>query len=135
MDRKRMSLTVISTAVMFLAITFITANSSTSNAPLYAFRMEQMSDRMNFLPTERNNFAYTAEKGYNLDYDVLGCCIGVEPLGTWPGGTCWIDTCPNTCWPNTCSETCSTCEGPLCKPTVGNTCWTCPNYTCHACVP
>ncbi|MBU7028262.1 MAG: hypothetical protein HXS48_15120 [Theionarchaea archaeon] len=150
MDRKKVSLAVISVAVAFLALTAVTASSWTLNTPLYIFRMQQQSSRMNFLPYEKNGFTYTAEKGYNLSCDAVGCC-GAEPLEpptNWETcssceSTCWSTcpatcpaTCPNTCvdtCPDTCEPTCwSTCEEPTCWNTCGAACPTspvkCPTY-------
>ncbi|MBU7026897.1 MAG: hypothetical protein HXS48_08140 [Theionarchaea archaeon] len=51
MNRKKVSIAVVSMAVAFLAVTCVTASPRTSNTPLYTFRMEQASSEMNFLPT------------------------------------------------------------------------------------
>ena len=71
MNRKqKMYSTVISIAAVFLAVAFVTADSSFLNTPLYTFRMEKVSSEMNFLPTEVHTFVYTAEKGSTLEYSV-----------------------------------------------------------------
>jgi hypothetical protein len=136
--KKKMLIAVISIAIVSLAITTVTASLSTSNTPLYTFRMEQSSSKMNFLPTEMNTFTYTTENGYGLNYDILGCC-GAEPLIMTYQYTCeFYPTC-ETC--NTCStcSTCSTCGGWTCDPTgcqitcgssCGGTCSTCEE-TCE----
>ncbi|MBU7025511.1 MAG: hypothetical protein HXS48_01115 [Theionarchaea archaeon] len=125
MDRKMMVIAAISVAVASLAITAVTASPWASDTPLYTFRMEQASSKMNFLPTEMNQFTYTAENGYTLDYEVVGYCSDVKPLdtGVW---TCYYSTCGGpTCW-LTCPASCyGTCNDPTC----GSTCVTCP-WTC-----
>ena len=133
MDRK-MSLVVISGVLGVLAVTCAMASPWT-NTPLYAVRMEQASNKMNFLPTTMNGFIYTAKQGYNLDYEIAGCC-SVEPLSDKPtspqhickwtdpystcsGYTCWL-SCGGTC--ETCAVTCPSTCNPTC---TGSTCITC----------
>lgn len=137
MDRKKVSLAVLSIAIGSLAVAYVAASSQILNTPLYTFRMEQQSSEMNFLPTEMNTFTYTAERGCNLTYGVVGWC-GVNPLSTSPASTCnpsCFDTCEDTCeWTcfDTCGRTCpSTCDDPTCVLfTCGITHWeTCPS-TC-----
>lgn len=132
---KKMLLTVISTIVALLAVTFVTASPWTANTPLYAVRMEQASSKMNFLPTEMNGFTYTSEKGYEISCDVTICpnvepssdkptsaqnpCKWTDPYSTCSGYTCWLScggtcetcavTCPNTCNPTCTGSTCITC--------------------------
>jgi len=152
-DRKEMSIIVVIVVVVFLAVTAVTARSSLSSTPLYTVRMEQRSSKMNFLPTPVNEFTYTTEKGYVLNYEVcVGHYCSAAPLGkcTQYSTTC-INTCPNTCV-NTCPDTCdgytcddtscqNTCEGPTCEWTCGNptcdpTCedpWTCMLSSCDMC--
>ena len=122
-------------AIALLAVT-VTASPWSSNTPLYTYRMEQVSSKMNFLPTEQSIFAYTTEKGCTVDYTVLGSGH-IQPAEklttrTCEGETC-EDTCPNTCsgatCPNTCDQytcevcvtlsTCVTCDGPTCAPPCG----------------
>lgn len=135
MDRKKMVIAVISASLALLAAACVTASSQTKNTPLYTVRMEQASSKMNYLPTVMNSFTYTAEKGYELDYDVLGCCdaklFDVPTASTCEGGTCGEETCLYTCW-----ETCSTCYG-TCPVTCPNTCEnTCEGLTCEGtCYP
>jgi hypothetical protein len=143
-----------------LAVTFLSASSLAANTPLYTVRMEQASSKMHFLPIEVNGFTYTTEKGYHLNYDVMGYC-GVEPLSTGKTcdpETCEIETCdeptcPWSCWqtcPYTCSPTCPqtcpyTCDDPTCitcEPTCNEpscwetSCWeTCEQLTCIVCIP
>lgn len=117
MERKRAILIAISATAALLAVTCVTASPWTQNTPLYTYRMEQASSRMNFLPAPMNNLTYTTEKGYILNCEVTECYNGVEPLNTVPvisceGHTCYI-TCDRTCT-NTCDKTCG-----------GNTCDTC----------
>ena len=59
-------------AALALAVTCVTASTSLCNTPLYTFRIEQASSKMNFLPTAMNEFTSTTEKGYNLTYDTFG---------------------------------------------------------------
>lgn len=61
-----MVIAVISVAIASLVITYVAASTGTSYTPLYTFRMEQASSKMNFLPTEVNEFIYGAEKGHTL---------------------------------------------------------------------
>ena len=98
-------------ALVSVAITAVTA-SSWVNTPLYTVRMEQVSNNMHFLPTEVNDFTYTAENGCNVTYDVSAYCdanaSGID-VQTYSGGdTCWLYyTCPFTCINNiTCYWTC-----------------------------
>lgn len=118
MDRK-MSLAVTSVAVVLLVATTVTASPSRINTPLFTFRMEQSSSKMNFLPTEMNTFTYTTESGYGLNSDILGCC-GADPLIMTFQYTCeFYDTC-ETCI-STCAYTCNpTCTSP----------WTCYKSGC-----
>jgi hypothetical protein len=148
---------LVTSAVVTVAA--VTCESSTT--PLYTFRMEQASNKMNFLPTPVNTITYSAMGGSILNYAGSGCCTAA-PLGTAETCegcstieiTCYMcpdtwwstcgDTCPNTCW-NTCTYTCwSTCPS-TCGSTCPNTCYnTCPNtcyntceytceYTCEGC--
>lgn len=139
---------VIGIGIMCAAL--MTATTS-PHTPLYTVRMEQESNKMNFLPTEVNQFTYTAENGCTVLYEVSLC--GVHPLeeptvpetcpNTCDDETCYGPTCPetscNTC--STCSSTCNTCTQPTCETceetcpytcsTCSSTCWnTCSGYTC-----
>jgi hypothetical protein len=133
MNRKKMLIAVTNMALVFLVATFVTAHPSTSNTPLYTLRMEQASSRMNFLPTTMNNFTYITEQGYEANYDVLGCCGGIEPLdtGVW---TCYYSTCGGpTCW-LTCPASCyGTCYDPTCPATCPYTCGYSCGGTCYTC--
>lgn len=130
MDRKKV-LIVVASIVASLAITTVTARSLTWNTPLYTLRMEQQSNKMNFLPTEMNEFVYSAEHGYNLTYEVLEYCSAeplVETVGTCsstcPYVSCAVGTC-STCGGNTCDDT-------SCQPSCWYTCWeTCDDWTCN----
>lgn len=138
--QKLMSYIMVSAALVLLAVTAVTASSwRLSHTPLHTVRMEQASSEMNFLPTAMNNFAYTSERGYGLNYDVAGYCNSAVPLDTGGAPTCEVSCDPclntecNTCW-STCVSTCSTCVS-TCSNTCVSTCrtcvYTCP-YTCAA---
>ena len=147
MDRKKALLIVAGAAITLLAITAVTASPRLSSTPLYTFRMEQASSNMNFLPTEQNQFVYTAESGYSLNYPInCSCCGGPVPLKpltcntcdeqmceepTECFGTCY-STCPGTCGTTCQGSTCDTCSGDTCDATsCQNTCSTCNQYTCY----
>lgn len=133
---------VLSTASVLLVATTIMASSWTQNTPLYAFRMQQMSSEMNFLPTAVSGFVYTAYGGCILNCDALGehcstgyggvpadesveeACQGPETLNG--GETCSYticSTCENTCITCAGQETCD--GGPTCELTCPRTCLTC----------
>jgi hypothetical protein len=96
---------------------------------LYTVRMEQASNKMNFLPTAVNEFTLAAEKGYQLDYDSAGYCT-VQPLKP----PTEVETCPETCDGETCGNTCPlTCNDPTCPATCSVTCDTCTQPTCETC--
>ncbi len=159
--KQKMVIVVASAAVVLLAATCVTARSETQNTPLYTVRMEQASSKMNFLPTVKNDFTYSAEKGCTLNCSVAKYC-GAEPLvtahsDTWC--TCWpqcetteytcesdptclltCNTCINPTCPYTCPYTCdgATCTTPTCDITCPNTCgtcqgqgWTCDDTSCQ----
>ena len=115
-----MSFAVMSIVAVFLVASFVTAGSLMAESPLFNFRMEQASSKMNFSPGTGNGFTYTTQNGYILNCNVGNCCgKGIVLLGT-------DATCFPTCL-STCIVTCETCEG---QPTCGSTCTpTCP-YTC-----
>ncbi|MGD2249683.1 MAG: hypothetical protein PVF58_14845 [Candidatus Methanofastidiosia archaeon] len=123
---KKVVLAGFSVVVTLIMVTGVYASDMLSSTPLYMVRMEQQSNDMNFLPTEINEFTYSAETGYTITYNAGFC--GASPLG--PAPTCeqnpcqWtVDTCPYTCLstcPATCFETCpNTCWGATCE---GSTC-------------
>ena len=123
MDRKVCAVGI----VIFFAVTAVTASMPTCKTPLFAYRMEQQSSKMCFLPTAVNGFTYTTEDGYTLDIDSTGAvCVR-------PEGTLW-DSCDGTC-DDTCWETCwYSCEGSTCAQTCPYTCWsTCPNTCQNTC--
>jgi hypothetical protein len=139
MNRK-MATAAIGVIVVFLVVTYVTASPSV-NTPLYRYRMEQSSSKMNFLPTEFNTFVYTVEKGYEVRLDVLGGNGGIGDTDSVIStcGTCILtceSSCPDTCWPtcphtclytcaHTCDITCSTCDVtcfPGCLTAVTETC-------------
>jgi hypothetical protein len=104
--------------------------------PLLIFRMEQASYEKNFLPTEKNEFVYTTEKGYNLTYQVHTTYSAVPLEPPTQGGVTCDNTCPSTC-KNTCPATCLS----TCPDTCVNTCYTCVDTcpvtcvdTCYTCV-
>ncbi len=102
------TLMVAATGFALLVITAVIASPLVSNTPLYTVRMEQESSKMNFLPTEVSAFTYTAERGYELTYDVhLQHSEGV--YATLSGPTCYI-TCEPTCAYWTCPY--SSCKKP-----------------------
>ena len=120
MDRihKWMLFAMVGVSAVSLTITAVMASPwITSNAPLYTYRMEQESSNMNFLPTPMNEFIYTAENGYTLNYDDVKGHIGEKPFSTQT--TCYNTlnccftkspgiTCPGTC-SSTCPHTCDDC--------------------------
>ena len=105
MDKKKISTAMISLIVASLAVATMTASSSLYNTPLYTFRMEQVSNEMNFLPTEMNDLTYTAENGYNLNYGVAECLWNCDTAGndTTPLIMTWQYTCE---FYHTCSYEC-----------------------------
>lgn len=139
-NKKQMPIAVVGIALALLAVT---ANSSLSITPLYTYRMEQASSEMNFLPTQRNSFVYSTEKGYNLNYDGKSCYVNPFEEPTKYGETCPVTACPeptcSTCPNTSCGHTCDTCTQPTCEtcetcstcPTQQSTCWdTCKGDTC-----
>ena len=141
--KKRALTALIGVAVISLVITSVAASPKISgNTPLYAFRMEQASSKMNFLPTAVNGFVYTAEEGYNFNYSATGCCGDVKPLDTSDATptcalTCYPTSC--TCWqtcPYTCAATCPvTCDDPTCPNTCPVTCVpTCTDSCYQSCI-
>ena len=136
MDRKKiLVIAVVSMVLASFAVTAVAASSKTSssptvNVPLYTVRMEQASSEMNFLPTEKHNFAYNTEKGCTLNYCVADNCNSAVPLHTSSQNTCYgYVTCEGsaTCW-----QTCYgyTHGGYTCFATCYNW-WTCTPATCH----
>jgi len=105
--KKRALTALIGAAVISLVITSVAASPKISgNTPLYAFRMEQASSEMSFLPKEKTTFVYTTERGYTLNYDTAEACnVWGNVKAIYTGKyTCYL-TCPYTCWytcPNTC---------------------------------
>lgn len=108
MDRKSISVVLMSIVIVGLTITAVTARLWTTTTPLHTYRMEQASDEMNFLPTEMAEFTYNAEKGYNITFEILENFEDVA-LVTWQT--------PYTCIYSTCKYTCTTCDGPTCLET------------------
>jgi hypothetical protein len=121
MDRKKMLCALAGAVALSCVVLFATAGSLMANTPLYTVRMEQASNKMNFLPTAVNEFTYTAEKGYTLEYGFLNCCID--------GATPRVDT-TGTCWGYTCTPSCVgyTCSGWTCFKSCEQ--WTCYGITC-----
>lgn len=96
-----------SLAVAFFAIAFVTASPRVSNTPLYTLRIERASSEMDFLPTKMNTFAYTTEKGCELNFEIGGGYQGdATPLSTWyftceptcGYWTCPLSSCVKPCW-------------------------------------
>lgn len=148
MEKKKLvSIGLIGIMVVSLAVA-VTANSQDCNTPLYMVRMEQASNKMSFLPTEKNSFTYITEKGYTLNYGTVNYCgtNSAEPQNTRIGGTYYY-TCWETCSGYTCGGSCYTCGGPSCVTchtcftTCQSTCsgWTCDvtgcQNTCSTCGP
>lgn len=141
MNRKQKILIAItSMGFAFLAIIAVTASSWTSNTPLCMVRMEQVSSKMNFLPTAVNEFAYITEKGYTLNYNVSKRHFGFIAGG---GEEPQIPyTCIGCTYDDTCDggRTCDTCNDPLCDEdssvcgSCSHTCYyTCDDNTCSTC--
>lgn len=147
MDRKVMSVAV---SIMFAlcVATVVTASSPSLNTPLYTFRMEQQSNKLNFLPTAVNEFIYTVENEYIMNVDAPVEFCNAQPLDncTYLATTCNV-TCPQscagtcdtcygwTCYNTSCQPTCEyTCDDPTCAPTCDPTCfdWTCKHSTCSS---
>lgn len=132
MDSKQKTLVAASVVCALCAAACVTARLQTSNTPLYTYRMEQVSSKMHFLPTERTTFTYTAETGLTVPYAVSGYYGGTPLNSQWNtcAPTC-LTVCPETC--DTC-DTCVTFQGIVtcasCKPTCASTCDTCP-WTCE----
>ena len=152
MDKKQTSIAVLGVATL-IAVACVTASSWGGSTPLYTIRMEQVSSKMNFLPTAMNAFTYTADNGSLLTCEpaaYCGNCIplvsgGVNTCETCPGHYTCYNTCPDTCEPScegtcfeptcssTCPVTCETCTQPTCETCeTCSTCVTCP-YTCSTC--
>ena len=111
--------------IVAVSITVTSASSLMGSTPLYTVRMEQVSHKMGFLPTEMNGFTYTTERGCTVDYNATKYTV-VVPLMTTP-----YDTYCDTCEPETCEV--ETCEEPTCPWTCWETCAnTCP-VTCITC--
>lgn len=150
MERKT-SLAILCAAFLLLAASAVTASSLAPESPLYLLRMEQMSSKMNFLPTAVNGFTYLTEGGYNVNSGFRGCFVEPGPPATHVQ-TCNPPTCYYTCqgmgWTcdaTGCLSTCITCVGETCPstceytcddPTCAETCESTCRYTCtKPCVP
>jgi hypothetical protein len=132
MDKKRMMVAITGAVAISCVVLFATAGSLMANTPLYTVRMEQSSSKMNFLPTAVNEFTYTAEKGYTVEYCMIGYCSKIQPLAVDTSETCSGWTCYASCLGYTCSGfTCwGSCDGWTC---FGVTCWnSCDQFTCSA---
>lgn len=142
MKRTKASLAVLA---LFLTVMWVAADYNAPHTPLYLYRMEQVSNKMGFLPTEVTAFTYTAEYGF-YQHSIPGnggkiqditteiTCIPVTCEVTCP------DTCPVTCDDPTCIVTCQytcpdTCEY-TCEYTCPDTCEHTCRYTCEKpCIP
>ena len=132
--KSKMLLVASSVAIVLLAAVAVTASSSIST-PLYTMRMEQVSSKMGFLPTQMNGFVYSAENGSIVNYNVLTSCFAAPLAPTNGGGeTCWpqCDTSQPTC--STCDETCSNTCPATCPYTCPNTCISTCQATCVTCI-
>jgi len=67
----RISVVVIGMAVLTFLASVAMASQQVTDTPLYAYRIEQASSKMNFLVTKRNVYSYTAESGYELNYGTI----------------------------------------------------------------
>jgi hypothetical protein len=62
MDKmQKIAITKTAVIIAFLAVAAVTAKPSSPSTPLYTFRMEQASSKMNFLSTEVKEFLYLQE--------------------------------------------------------------------------
>ena len=132
MDRtQKVLITAVCLTLVGCAVAFVTASTRTAldDTPLFAVRMEQESNRMNFSPGEKNGFTYSSGQGFLIDYDTEYSGGGGEPLAyTWDTDpTCWY-TCSSP--PSTCQSTCAS----TCSNTCVNTCCTCVNTCSNTCV-
>lgn len=135
MEKRWMLIGLVGIAVVSLTMNTVVASWKTSASPLFNYRMQQASNKMNFTPAVPCIFTYTAEKGCSLGYQTCEACFG-KPLPNFTRSTCDIyeqtcdtcyDTCPGTCY-NTCPNSCGTCG--TCYSTC-STCSTCyPSPTC-----
>ncbi len=145
MDKSRRWILIglVSVFTVSLAVaTVFAATSITDKSPLFNYRMQQASSRMNFMPARPDTFTYTTEQGSCLNYGTCMGCSGALPLHTHYYDTCIQDctipvtceTCPSTCW-SSCGGTCETCYSTSCG-TCYSTCSTCstcaPAATCGA---
>ncbi|MBU7028275.1 MAG: hypothetical protein HXS48_15190 [Theionarchaea archaeon] len=114
----RISVVVIGMAVLTVLASVAMASQQVTDTPLYTYRIEQASSKMNFLVTERNVYSYTAESGYELNYGTIRgwgfiCRIddetsngkvcqvfGLHDLETRLGPGCTYETCWSNpaCW-------------------------------------
>ena len=130
--KRNLQLQTFGIMVILAATTLVTATSSTFNAPLYTYRMEQVSNRMNFLCTEMNRFSFEARDGFTVNCNVQAV-TSAQPLSTdetCEGYSCFHTMCYETCEELSCMESCV----PTCIPTEDDTCmtlcYTCSGYTC-----
>jgi hypothetical protein len=114
--KQKIVVAIFSVTVSFLAIVAVTAAPWSLKTPLYRYRMEQASSKMNFLPFTMNDFSYITETGYSMNYEIEKD-YDRSPLKPWTE----IETCPFTCDDDTCfGYTCPV----TCEPT-------CMQYTCE----
>lgn len=127
MDKKSMIVVVMSVFIAIFAINAVTALSWAATTPLYTVRMEQASNKMNFLPTGINEFTYVTEKGYTMNCEVSGFCSTNSLDYCTEYGTTCLNTCPFTC-EHTCPDTCKgyTCDDTSCQSTCDTCLETCP---------
>lgn len=117
MENNRRWMFIVVSALISLSIAVVTAiPGTTSTTPLYTYRIEQESSEMNFLPTPINEFTYTIENKYTLNYEVESY-IDEEPCETQ--ATCF-ETCTHLTWA----------QYPTCAVTCGLSCAWCYNTVC-----
>jgi hypothetical protein len=127
--QKWVLMVVVSVAVVSLVMSTAAASPGKSDTPLYTVRMEQASSAMNFLPSEKNNFTYTTEPGYTLEYNGAQDMYGMQYL-YYPGTNLMYYTCHGlTCY-FSCNQgqTCFLYE--TCRYTCSFTCESCLYYSC-----
>ena len=104
MNRKQVVYSsIVGIAIVACAVVAVSATFPGANTPLYRFRMEQISNQMNFSPVKMSGYTYTAEGGYTLHYEVSGSEGSVIPAGdkSWDILTC------STCVPTNCGGCCT----------------------------
>ena len=106
----KISIAVSGVIIAFLVLSTVTASQRAPNTPLYTFRIEQTSCRMNFSSTSMNSFAYDTRNGCTLNFGFVTDSGVIRVFGG--AGTCWR-------YPD-CYSYAISCE-------------TCFHYTCYSC--